>query len=299
MVDSPIAKSLAKVVIVAAKTENEIHAEQLECVKDLLFQLPEISERSWQELNCLLQSPIDAKKRRAYLQELKVLLSSEEERAFALYALNRVMNIDGTGSKNEPVPVQAMQEAIGKVTAKTVDKISRLLRVPIKIRSAINTREVQQICAIETMLEERVSDLKSAQLSMCMDDTEMRKLCLAGILMARVIGADGVLEDKEVAQTVRYLEEKWKLSTEEAHFVIIVSLSGKVEELDLIRVCRHFYEFTSELERIQFLDVLFQVGMEDGKLMDDEIDEVINIAANLKLEQDHFQTAFNRIVQTI
>jgi len=132
-----------------------------------------------------------------------------------------------------------------------------------------------------------------------MDDTEMRKLCLAGILMARVIGADGVLEDKEVAQTVRYLEEKWKLSTEEAHFVIIVSLSGKVEELDLIRVCRHFYEFTSELERIQFLDVLFQVGMEDGKLMDDEIDEVINIAANLKLEQDHFQTAFNRIVQTI
>ena len=298
MIDSPIAKSLGKVLIAAAWADGEIQNEEIECLKDLLFQLPEIGEQGWEELKHLLRKPITPKERRDFVNELKILLSTEEERAFALYALDRVIHADGVATKREKATVQSMKAAIWKVTTKTIEKIDGLMKIPIEKRAQVSTEKLKEVCAIDTVLEERVTDMKSGRFSTTIDDTEMRKLCLAGILMARIVGADGVIDNNEVAQTVRYLQEKWKLSTEEAHFVIMVSLSDKVEDLDLIRVCRHFYELTNEAERIQFLDVLFQVGMEDGQLTEDEIDEVINITANLKLEHDHFQSAFSRVLET-
>lgn len=298
MIDSPIAKTLGKLVIATALSEGDIEAEKVECLKDLLFQLPEIGEQGWQELNSLLNHPISDKARREYLHELKVLLSNEDERAFALYALNRVINIDGAVTEGDSARVALIKTAIWSVTHKTIDKIYRLLQAPIEKRAQVDNNALSEVCVIETLLKDRVMDMQSSRFAQTMSDTEMKKLCLAGILMARVVASEGVIDYKEVAQTVRYLQEKWLLSKEEAHFVIMVSLSDQVSDLDLIRVCRHFYELTHESERVQFLDVLFQVGMEDGQLTADEIDEVINIAANLKLEQDHFQAAFSRVHPT-
>lgn len=298
MSNSPITKTLGKVIIAAAWADGQIQKEEKDCLKDLLFQLPELGNDGWLELDALMEAPVSPADRRKFVRELKKLLKTEEERSFAFYALDRVIDADGVVTDGEKQTVRSMKAALWDVSVKTVEKMEVLLREPLQKRTAANTEKLRQVYEIESMIHERVGDMQKGRFAINMVEEELRKLCLAGILMARVVRADGVIDDNEVAETVRFLKEKWELTGEEAHFVIMVSLSDKVNDLDLIRICRWFYELTNEEERIQFLDVLFQVGMEDGELTEDEIHEVLNITANLKLEQAHFETAFNRVLNT-
>ena len=86
-----------------------------------------------------------------------------------------------------------------------------------------------------------------------------------------------------------------ELNAQEALFVTRITLDPSVCQLDIIRMCRQFYERTCMRERVQFLDVLFKIGFADNQLTEKEFSRIMEITAHLKLGQDHFQEALSRV----
>ncbi|QYY35148.1 TerB family tellurite resistance protein [Ruficoccus sp. ZRK36] len=293
--ETPIAKALARVFIAAAWTQGSLQESETDALKDLLFQLPSLSESDWDELEELLEKPVSAKRAESFQRKLIKLLDSEDAMTFAAYALERVT---GEGAAGEPPlasTLASLQECIDRVGDEALLCMYGLIQKPLQERlKAGDDEQLRRLGEAQVFLESRMGNLRAGEHGRAIDPEELRRLSLAGILLFFVIQADGKVDENEILTAEKYLCTAWGLSEPKAQFVVQVSLSDKIEDLDLIRVCRWFYEVTTEEERIGFLDVLFDVGTADGELDAEEIDIIMRIAADLRFDQQHFQAALER-----
>ncbi len=122
------------------------------------------------------------------------------------------------------------------------------------------------------------------------DDVEMRRLGLAGGLLALVARASEEVVDEERAAMVAALRGAWALPDESAAFVVRVALAAG-DTLDLYRLTREFAEVTTAEERLRFLDALFAVAAAEGRASFEEIEQIRLIALGLKLSHSEFIAA--------
>ena len=302
MRNNAIALALGKVIIAAAWVDGEIQQEEVSCLKDLLYQLPELPPESWEELNACITSVVSSEDAAQWIRSLTHLLKTEEDRTFALYALERVVNADGIVTEQERQFIDEMTFILKGQSTNWAGKIDRLLKKPIERREHAVAEESEvaedPVLGAKQCLEARSSRLVSYSRNPfknhALPRTEARKLHLAGILMAAIVRADGRVEEVEVSQVMRFLQERWDLSREEARYVSTVCLNYSRKRKDVIRSCREFYEITDGVERVAFLDVLFKVALADGILSEEEVQAVTAIAANLKLGHHEFHLALER-----
>jgi uncharacterized tellurite resistance protein B-like protein len=117
---------------------------------------------------------------------------------------------------------------------------------------------------------------------------DLRKLSLAGGLLARVAYADMQVSGDENQAIIAALQEHWGVSAVEATVVAKAAEANIQADLDYYRLTRAFFEATSEAERVNFLDVLFAVTTSDGKASYEEIEEIRQIASGLLLTHQQF-----------
>jgi len=292
MSDPSIAKALGKIIIAAAWADGEFQVEEKEILKDILYQLPELPAADMRELESLMEEPVGATEREVFLIEFTNSLKHQRDKDFALYALDRMVHADGVVTKAEEDLVVFMKEAIETKSTRSMGKVEELLKTPL-----VKKNKTSPEYPVDNFVHQQLAAFKKGSQKISLDEPQLKKLALAGFLMARVVRADNRIKDQEVDLLVDFLQETWDLKKKEAQFVIRICLSNEGREVDLIRACRVFYELTNEHERVAFLDILFKVAMSDDVLTDDEIQEVINISANLKLEHNYFHKALSKNVE--
>jgi len=126
-------------------------------------------------------------------------------------------------------------------------------------------------------------------------EAEMRKLSLAGGLMARIAYVDrqvSASEDKAIEQA---LQDHWRISPAAAGLVSKIALSEISQGLDYYRLTRQFFESTDEEERVRFLDVLFAIAASDRQASNEEMEDIRTIANGLLLTHQQFIDAKLRI----
>jgi uncharacterized tellurite resistance protein B-like protein len=126
-------------------------------------------------------------------------------------------------------------------------------------------------------------------------DSELRKLSLAGGLLARVAYVDREVTDGELQQIEQALQQAWGISAVAAGVVAEVAASAITKDLDYFRLSREFFEATTEDERMRFLDALFAVTIGDGHATDEEIEEIRAVSNGLLLSHDQFIAAKLRV----
>jgi uncharacterized tellurite resistance protein B-like protein len=119
-------------------------------------------------------------------------------------------------------------------------------------------------------------------------EESLRKLSLAGGVMAQVARVNPQVTEGEFASMSHALEEHWRLDEEQAAFVAEVAISETASLLDRHRLAREFGDVCSYEERLAFLDVLFAVAAADGCATYDEIEEIRQMSRSLKLSQGDF-----------
>ena len=278
MEKKPVSLVIGKLIVSAAWADGEIQPEEESCLKDLVFQLPDIGDSEWEELSQLMQEPISAEQLKAFSDEFTELVTSEEDKYLALYALSRVVNADGIVTESEKDFIRDMKQVLFGSDELRIKRMDGLLKHSLYLRDKIH---------IETKIEVTLNDASQ--------DIASKKLNLAAFLMARIAYVDQSEDDNfEIVMVKDSLIDTWGLAEDQAEYVTQVAFSCKPKNMDIIRVCREFYEETTEEERVKFLDILLNVSFADGVLTDDELHEVINIIANLKLGHQDFQNALNR-----
>ncbi len=122
-------------------------------------------------------------------------------------------------------------------------------------------------------------------------EADLRKLSLAGGLMARVAHVDREIQDSEINYMIEILVKDWDVKTHEAAFIAEIALNEASPDLDYYRLTRRFFESTSAEEREAFLDVLFDVAAADGFVSNEELEEIRTISNTLKLTHRQYINA--------
>ena len=116
----------------------------------------------------------------------------------------------------------------------------------------------------------------------------MRRLSLAGGLMARVAYVDHEVQEGEFDSMVNAIKDNWELSDIEAALVAESAISTITKGLDYYRLSRRFFDSTTEDERVHFMDALFAVADAHGRVSYEEIEEIRTVAIVLKLTHKQF-----------
>lgn len=290
MSNQDLVLSLAKVLIAAAWADGELTHEEVNCMKDLLFRIPELTARQWASLQMYLEAPVDEAERARLVEELRGAIRSRQDQELALRTLDEMLLADGVALDQEETAAAGIRSAIESVDVGVLGQLFRGM-TGRHARAVANAPNREQY--LDEYLKNKVYygvrrrlDLGEAELNVA-EDT-LRTLSLAGGIMAQVAQVNPQVSDAELATMVDALQTYWHLSSEEATFVAGVAISETASLLDPSRLAREFADACGPRERVEFLDVLFAVAAADGEASYDEIEEIRTLARSLKLSHEEF-----------
>ncbi len=293
MADKSFILELGKLLIAAAWADGDLTTEEVNGLKELLFQLPDISGEEWMELELYMASPVSEAERNRLMERVLGSMTSRVQKDMALKALENLLPPDGTASDLQTTVVKQLREDIEQSSGSFLEHLRRPLRRILNIRGKHYASEHDR----ESRLEDFIKNTVYFQVQMAMreqgmpielEDADIRKLCLAAGLMARVAGVDREVSPQETETMIRVLQEKWKLSDRQAMLVTDISHHRVFKGLDEVRLTKGFNEHTTIPERREFLACLFAVANASEQTSHDEIEEVRSLAKGMELNHQDF-----------
>lgn len=285
--------ALAKVLIAAAWTDGTISNEEVNSLKDLLFHLPGMTAHDWSELDIYLDAPVEPDERARLVAELQAALAERSDRELAVAALDDLLKADGQVSDEEQAVFQEVRSAIEAGNAKALGSFGRMIRGPVQRRSEAVMKAPNRELYLDDFVNNRIYYQLSQRWNkdltkLDIPEVTLRKLSLAGGLMARVANVDRQVTDEEFESMVAAIQRYLNLEREAAGYVAEVAVSSMGKDLDYYRLSREFFQATSAEERVRFLDVLFAVAAADGILSHEEMEDIRQVAIELKLTHEQF-----------
>ncbi len=288
--------SLAKVIIAAAWADGDVDPEEINSLKDLLFRLPELTGREWAMLEMYIEAPIGARERDGLVMQLQAELATPADKALALSALDELIHADGIVTETEKTIVEEIKTAIEEVDVSLFGQLARLIQGPVTRRSLAAGGTPNREEHFEDFIKNKVfyevrRRMELGEAEFDIPEADLRKLSLAGGLMARVAHVDREIQDSEINYMIEILVKDWDVKTHEAAFIAEIALNEASPDLDYYRLTRRFFESTSAEEREAFLDVLFDVAAADGFVSNEELEEIRTISNTLKLTHRQYINA--------
>ena len=293
MSDANFYLTLGKVIIAAAWADGEVAHDEVNCLKDLLFRLPGLTGREWAMLEMYIEAPVGPAERERLVEQLQNELMSSSDKSIALQSLDDLMLADGVINEDEKVIVNEIKIQIESANAGVFSQLGRVVKNSIQRREAALSDAPNREEHFEDFIKNKVyyevqRRLELDQASFDTDEDRLRKLSLAGGLMARVAHVDLEVTDDEYKAIVSSLINEWGITTEEAVFVTEVAVSEIGPDMDYYRLAREFFTSTDREERAKFLNLLFLIANADGFVSNEETEEIRAIANSLRLTHRQF-----------
>ena len=211
----------------------------------------------------------------------------------ALTMIDELAAADGEISLEEQVSVDEIKAAIKEANVGVLGSMGSFLGSSVNRRSKAVANAPNRELYLDDYVKNKVYYGVSRRLEL--EDTgidipekELRRLSLAGGLMARVAYVDHEVQESEFDSMVSAIKGNWELSEVEAALVAETAVSTITRGLDYYRLSRRFFESTTEDERLHFMDALFAVADADGRVSYEEIEEIRTIATVLKMTHKQF-----------
>lgn len=293
MSQSNTIKTLAKVMIAAAWADGSIANEEINSLKDLLFQLPEMTASDWAELEIYFDSPVGEAERARLVADLQGALTTSEDKSLALRAVDELVDADGEVTDDERAVAEQIKAAIQDINLGVFGKLGKLMGGSLDRRSQALKNAPNRELYLDDFEKNKIyynvcRRLELEGTDLHISEKELRRLSLAGGLMARVAYVDRDIQDAEFETMVAAIQGFWGLPDVESNLVAEVAASEIGKDLDFFRMSREFFLATDGDERLRFLDVLFAVADGDDGVSYKETEEIRAIANGLKLTHKQF-----------
>lgn len=293
MADKSFILELGKLLIGAAWADGTLSASEINGLKELLFQLPDISGEEWMELELYMVSPVSQEERQRLLTRVLGRMTSQTDKTLALQALEQLVPKDAQTSDRQTEVVNQLREDIERGSEGFLEHLRRPLKMILRLRGQHYRDEQDRESRLEDFIKNTIyfqvtMELRDQGITLDLEDSEIRKLCLAAGLMARVAGVDQQvsLEEKHVMRDI--VKSQWKLSDEQAQLVVDISHHRVFRGLDGVRLVKGFNTVTTPPERRDFLRCLFAVANAADQTSFQEIEEIRSIAKGMELSHQDF-----------
>jgi len=293
MADKSFILELGKLLIAAAWADGTLSTEEVNGLKELLFQLPDISGEEWMELELYMASPVTEEERQRLLNRVLKRTTSRADKDLALQALQKLVFSESQEADRQTEVVKQLQEDIEQGSTGFLEHLRRPLRRILNLRGQQYSDEHDRESRLEDFIKNTIyfqvtMELRDRGITFDLSDSDIRKLCLAAGLMARVAEVDHVISPEETRVMCDVLQRHWTLTAEQAQLVAEISHHRVFRGLDSVRLVKRFNDFTTRTERKDFLDCLFAVANAADHTSFDEIEEIREIAKGLELSHQDF-----------
>ena len=284
---------LGKFIVAAAWADGEIQPEELNALKDLLFQLPDLTGEEWAELEIYIDSPVSQAERDRLLGRVVDGIRSSKERQLVIGALTKLVGADGKVTAAEASLLEEVKSAVEVKGSGLFSSLGKMIGGSIRKRSLSSRNGPNREVHLDDYLRNTVyfqarTEMENRGLSFDLPEPQVRKLCLAAGIMARVAWVDRAISETEKTAIREELREHWNLDGAAADLVCEMSCSGVIKGLDQFRLSRSFFEGTTPGERKRFLKCLFRIANAHRKISHPEIIEIRKIADSLKIPHGDF-----------
>lgn len=293
MADEKLVVDVAKLLIAAAWADGQLQNEEINCLKDLIFSLGDLSADQWTRLEIYMDSPVTSKERQVLLEKVLAGIKSEADKEFVIETVKRLFEADGVFDEKEASVLEELTEAVSEVSTDIVSKLTKTLKSAMGRRSETYKSAAQREERIEDFIKNTIYYQLASEggLQVGLTDEKIRQLCLAAGLLARVANVDEDISEAERQAIKSVLSRSWGLSDQEADIVTGISCHRTLKGLDYFRLARGFFECTSIEQRRSFLVCLFKVANASDKVSNEEIEQIRRIADSLKLSHRDFIAA--------
>lgn len=293
MTDKSFILELGKLLIAAAWADGTLSTEEVNGLKELLFQLPDISGEEWMELELYMASPVGEAERQRLLDRVLGRMGSAEDKALALKTIEKLMAPEASKSEQQMEVVQQLRDDLEQGNSGFLEHLRRPFRRMLNLRGKQYSDEHDRESRLDDFIKNTIyfqvtMELRDRGITFDLPDSDIRKLCLAAGLMARVAEVDHVVSPEETSVMSGVLQRHWTLTEEQAQLVAEISHHRVFRGLDSVRLVKRFNDFTTRTERKDFLDCLFAVANATDNTSFDEIEEIREIAKGLELTHQDF-----------
>lgn len=293
MSDSNLILTLGKVIIAAAWVDGDLTHNEINCMKDLLFRLPDLTGREWASLEMYIESPVGEAERERLVDQLNDEIQSNEDKKLAIRTLDNLLSADDSIAEVERTVIEEIKRSIESADVGILKPLSRLIRGSIDRRERALSSAPNREEYFEDYLKNKVyyglrRRLEADDSRIDLPEGDLRKLSLLGGLMARVAHVDQEVDPGEFGAMVDLLKRGTALSESETALVAEVAIAEVSPDMDYYRLTREFFTSTTEKERVQTIDLLFAVADADGRVSNLEIEEIRKIARSLRLSHKQF-----------
>ncbi len=296
MADKRFILELGKLLIAAAWADGNLTTTEINGLKELLFQLPDISGEEWMELELYMASPVGEEERQRLLDRVLGRMGSAEDKALALEAMGKLASPGASESDQQREVVQQLRDDLEQGSSGFFSHLQRPFRRMLNLRGQQYTEEHDRESRLEDFIKNTIyfqvsMELRDRGITFDLPDADIRKLCLAAGLMARVAGIDHVVSPEETKVMSGVLQRRWTLTEEQAQLVAEISHHRIFRGLDGVRLVKRFKDLTTRIERQEFLHCLFEVANAADQTALEEIEEIRSIARGMDLTHQDFLDA--------
>ncbi len=283
--EKPLAIALGKLLITAAWADGELQKEEIDLIDRLIFRIPMLTDEDRQKLHLYMDHPVTQGEREAVLAEFVGLLNTPEDQKIAIDCLQRIIKADGRVDTTERVIFEEIMDAISRVKFGMVGKLSGFLKkTPSTVTVPMRERSLSDFVNNPIFFRFfRVVHAQQIPLDFSKDD--LRKICLAGGLMAQVAHADNDLDPGEVEHMVEAMVRAWKLPENVARIAVSIAVSKEAGHLPIHRQAAMFLDLTRSDERVSFFSMLMELAEADGKVLPEEVTKLRAIGEELRLDR--------------
>ena len=287
---------LAKVLIAVGWVDGQLAHEEINSMKDLLFHLPDLTARQWASLQIYMDSPVEEAERNRLIAELEERVKNPQNKQLVLTALQDLMTADGQLSQEEEAVLSEIKFAMDSDDGGFGSKLSMFVKSltgkrELVLVDAPNREDYFDVYVRIKVYYDVRRRVGQGEVQLDLPDDTLRKLSLAGGMMAQIARVNPQVTDGEFAMMVGALQDNWSISRDQAAFVAEVAVSDTSANLDRFRLEREFAQACTYDESLRFLDVLFAVATADGDASYEEIEEIRLAAGSLKLSHRDFINA--------
>ncbi len=288
--------NLAKLMIAAAWADGRLTNQEINALKDLLYTIPDLSGEDWVTLEIYMDQPVTAGERDRLLRTVVRQIRSRQDKELAVTLLTKLVQADGKVDQSEAELLARIKGDLDRAPTGILALLAGAVRGAVGKRLSNSGTGPNREERLEDFIKNRVyfqlvSKLEKEGSQLQLPDAQIRKLCLAAGLMARVALTDAELSKGEAVAIKNALKEGWGLSDEEARLVKDISASAAVKGLDQVLLARGLFECTDRQERRSFVRCLFKIANATHNTSFEEISTIQNIAKGLKLSHRDFINA--------
>lgn len=296
----PMQVEFLKVLACVAWADEEVTNAELNFIKQFVRRF-DLSGDEWMQVELYLSERVDVEEMRQVTRRFFSRVRRPRERQMLVDAVENLLKSDENLTDTEQEWMRDLRGVVSgaKKTIFFLDGLKSLLRI-----GGVNQKGTDEgrDADLHDFIHNRVlfklrRRLGSERLEECGTPAKLKKLTLSAALLGRVGYADNEFQPQEKATMEKVLCETWGASPPMAEVITEIAVETVRHGVDLHRLVKEVKETMSVSERRHLLEANFALAMAEGRMSNEEVEEIRKIATMLDFSHKQFIEAKLKILK--